>query len=102
MIPVVDVAHIEDVLLVLLAVFGLVNYVADRRHTQWDLTKTGRYTLSDRTRQILKKLDKKVTVTALYPSDPRQPGGSDRVRVEDLLKQYQSLNGRISILRRIL
>src|SRR5438876_989403 len=37
----------------LLAIFGLVNYVAYRRHTQWDLTKTGRYTLSDQTRQIL-------------------------------------------------
>src|ERR1051325_1443157 len=31
----------------LVAIFGLLNYVADRRHAQWDLTKSGRYTLSD-------------------------------------------------------
>jgi len=83
--------------LALLAIFGLVNYVAYRRHTQWDLTKTGRYTLSDQTRQILKKLDKKVTVTALYPTNPRQAGGADRGRVEDLLKQYRALNDKIDV-----
>jgi ABC-type uncharacterized transport system involved in gliding motility auxiliary subunit len=81
----------------LLAIFGLVNYVAYRRHTQWDLTKTGRYTLSDQTRQILKKLDKKITVTALYPTSARQPGGADRGRVEDLLKQYRALNDKLDI-----
>jgi ABC-type uncharacterized transport system involved in gliding motility auxiliary subunit len=73
----------------------LLNYVANRRHYEWDLTKNQRYTLSNFTKDILKKVNDKVEVTAFYPKQGQFAGM--RQKAQDLLDQYQSVNDRISV-----
>jgi ABC-type uncharacterized transport system involved in gliding motility auxiliary subunit len=73
----------------------LLNYVANRRHYEWDLTKNKRYTLSNFTKGILKKVDQKVEVTAFYPRAGTFAGM--RQQATDLLNQYESVNDRIDV-----
>ncbi|MEE9613806.1 MAG: Gldg family protein [Thermodesulfobacteriota bacterium] len=58
---------------------------------QWDLTKSGRYTLSDQTLKILKGLERDVEAVAFYRSDERT-----RQEMEDLLEIYASRSSRFS------
>lgn len=60
-----------------------VNYMFHRYHWQKDLTKNQRLTLSDRTTQILKGLNKPLQVTAFYSQV-----GRNRGTAEGLLRQY--------------
>src|SRR5439155_8260601 len=62
---------------------------------EWDLTKNQRYTLSNFTKDILKKVNDKVEVTAFYPKQGQFAGM--RQKAQDLLDQYQSVNDRISV-----
>lgn len=65
---------------------GILVFVAmiSERHT-WrvDLSETGRYTLSEQTRKILKSLDKPVNVKAFF-----QTAAPDKPRANDLLETY--------------
>lgn len=81
-----------------IGIVGLVNYIANRRHYQWDLTKNQRYTLSNFSKSILRKMNDKVEVTAFIP----KPGaftaqfGQMRQQAQDLLNQYQAVNDRVN------
>jgi ABC-type uncharacterized transport system involved in gliding motility auxiliary subunit len=82
----------------LIGVVGLVNYIANRRHYQWDLTKNQRYTLSNFSKSVVNKLADKVEVTAFIPKPGpfTQQFGQMRQQAQDLLDQYQAVNDRIN------
>lgn len=56
-------------LIIVAAILLLVNIIASRLYRRIDLTQEKRYTLSDATRQILKKLDAPVSVTLFFSKD---------------------------------
>ncbi|MCL6649228.1 MAG: GldG family protein [Chloroflexi bacterium] len=71
---------------------GLANFLATRYSTRWDLTRTGQYTLSPQTLQVLQQLKEPVKITAFYTvTDPR------RTDTEDLMKEYLVRTDKLSI-----
>ena len=73
--------------LLLLGIIGLVETISARHNARIDLTEGKRYTLSDQTKKVVRRLPKEVQVTAFFRSD--QP---DRRPAEDLLRQYADLS----------
>lgn len=90
----VPTAIIGVIVMFLLAM--AVNFIAKAIGGRWDLTENNLYTLSDGTRNILKRLDTPVTLR-YYSNDssdfmsPAELAYSKRV--EDLLKEYQKAAG---------
>src|SRR5438552_11828902 len=76
-----------------IGVVGLVNYIANRHHYQWDLTKNKRYTLSNFSRSVVNKVKEKVEVTPFIPK-PTQftpQHGQMRQPAHALYNQYQAV-----------
>jgi len=75
--------------LVMIAVFlvtiSLIAVMSIKYKMRWDLTKGGRYTLSDQTIKLLNSLKKDVTAVAFYRSDERT-----KQQMEDLLEVYSN------------
>lgn len=69
-----------------IGILALVNFLASRYLQRFDLTQSGRYSLSAQTLQILGSLQVPVHVTGYYT--PRYPQES-RQEAEDLLKEYK-------------
>lgn len=79
-------------ILALIGILVLLNFIAKKENIRWDLTKSKKYTLSDQTQEVLKRLDKEVKVTAFY-----QTGNPEKEEVENLLKEYQEKNNKIKV-----
>src|SRR3989338_4070754 len=75
--------NVAATLLLLGALFILVNYVSSRRYTRWDLTHQRLATLSEQTRQGLTGLTEPVSITVFY-----QPEHRLHWLTRDLLKEY--------------
>jgi ABC-type uncharacterized transport system involved in gliding motility auxiliary subunit len=80
-----------------IGVVGLVNYIANRHHYQWDLTKNKKYTLSNFSKSVVNKVKEKVEVTAFIPKQTQftPQYGQMRQTAQDLLNQYQAVNDRV-------
>ncbi|MGB5548342.1 MAG: Gldg family protein, partial [Polyangiales bacterium] len=83
--------------LLLTAVLGLlvvvlVNYISSRHYKRWDWTSHGLFTLSVRSQQALKELDKDVEVYVFLGRDEQ-----DFADVETLLEEYKAVTDRISV-----
>ena len=46
-------------------IFAIVGFLNNRHYERFDLTKTGKYSLSQKTKNVLKNLDKPVVITTL-------------------------------------
>ena len=70
-----------------------VNWAASQFHTRVDLTNEKRFTLSNATKKLLKKIDEPVTVDVFlkgnYPSGFRQLSSS----TNDILKEFKEVGG---------
>ena len=77
-------------MLMLLVAF---NILASRWHTRIDLTGEKRFTLSDSTEAILKRLKEPVTITVLLKGN--YPGGFKKIAssTEDLLRTFKEIAG---------
>lgn len=69
--------------LIVLAIIVLVEILLTRHHLRFDLTETERYSLAEKSRKILKDLDKEVKTIAFYGE-----GEFGRSQVEELLEEY--------------
>lgn len=69
----------------------VVALLAGRYQTRWDLTKGGTQSLSAVTLNLLKQVNKPLTMTAFLPE-----GAGERVAVRDLLNLYRRANPQIS------
>ncbi len=68
----------------------LVNYISARRYERWDLTMQGLFTLSERTTQLLKTLDRPVDVYVFLSSG--EPSFSE---LRELIERYRAGSERI-------
>ncbi len=68
-----------------LGILALVNYIGSRRYARFDWTSSGLYSLSEKTRNVLKELKSPVKVTVfMTPGTPLYP------EVDELLKRYKA------------
>ncbi len=83
-------------ILILLAILIAVNVIVSNLRARVDLTEENLYTLSDGTRNVLKQLDRKVTLKLFFSSsDPAVPVQlkSYADQVMDLLQEYRKAAG---------
>lgn len=60
-------------------------------HLRWDVTDSQIYSIGDTTKEVLKKLDKDITIYTIY-----ETGSEDRT-VTEILKRYQQENPHIKV-----
>jgi ABC-type uncharacterized transport system involved in gliding motility auxiliary subunit len=75
---------------VVLAILVAINYIAERRHTRWDLTESKQFSLSDQTRKILGGLQKPVQIKVFTRSE-------DFERFRDRLEQYEYASKQVKV-----
>lgn len=76
--------------LVVLGILVAVNYLASRRNIRWDLTAAGQYSLSEQTKQILRKLE-----APLHMRVFDRPTEFDRFR--ERLNEYEYVSDKVSV-----
>jgi ABC-2 type transport system permease protein len=78
--------------LFLAAILFMANYLAYRHYERWDWTSEGRFTLSDRSEQVLAKLDRPID---LYLFLSR--GEANFNDVKELAERYRAKSDRITV-----
>jgi len=86
--------NLVTTLLLLLALFIFVNFIASRRYARWDTSKQKITALSDQTVQTLKTLMEPVSVIVFY-----QPGHRLFELVNDLLAEYSRTSPHVRVER---
>ena len=84
-------ANTAVMIIIFITMIGVVSFFTTRYKVRWDLTKTGRYTLSIQSKKIVKSLKKDVTAIAFYRSDERT-----RQAMEDLLSEFSQISSKFS------
>ncbi len=79
-------------ILIVLAILVLVNYLGGRHHKRFDVTKSGRYTLSDQTRKLIAQLKDPLQIHYFYAQS--NPNYST---VKELLQEYIALSDKIKV-----
>ncbi len=64
-------------------IFAVVGFLNNRHYERFDLTLTGKYSLSGKTKNIIKNLEKPVIITTLF-----NPGELFYEQIVDILKEY--------------
>jgi ABC-type uncharacterized transport system involved in gliding motility auxiliary subunit len=83
-------ANTAVLVLVVVAILGAVNYLANRHSRRWDLTKNQRYSLSDQTKKVLGGLKEDVKITYFQRSTESAAG-------QDRMKEYQAASSRVKV-----
>lgn len=85
-------ARVGAAILVFLGILALLNWLGARHYRRFDWTRSGLYTLSDKTTNVLKELKAPVTVTVFMPDNvPLFP------EVQELLKRYRTASPVITV-----
>lgn len=87
-------AYVTVYILVILAVLGATNWLANRHNKSVDTTANKQFSLSDQTEKVVKNLKKDVKVT--YYDQSRNFGGSTG-GAKDLLDRYDNLSTKLSV-----
>ncbi|HQQ78451.1 MAG TPA: GldG family protein [Thermoanaerobaculia bacterium] len=75
-----------------LGILVLVNYIGSRRYARFDWTGSGLYSLSEKTRNVLRDLKAPVQVTVfMTPGTPLYP------EVDELLKRYKAASPMLTV-----
>lgn len=82
--------------LVILLILAVINFLSYRRFVRADLTEDKRYTISDSTKNVLKRLDDVVTINAYYSKEPAQVAERRR-KVRDVLDEYRAFSNKLQI-----
>ena len=87
-------ANVISMILIAIVIFVFVSYINDRHYHRFDLTASGRYTLSAKTKKILKSLDQPVFITSLLVQnqDYRFYG-----QIIDILEEYRYVTNKINV-----
>src|SRR6202035_2032701 len=83
-------AYTAVYVLIVLAVLGVLNFLANRYNKTYDTTSNKQFTLSDQTTKIAQNLKDNVTIT--YWDQPTKFEGA-----RDLLGRYQALSQKIGV-----
>jgi ABC-type uncharacterized transport system involved in gliding motility auxiliary subunit len=81
-------AKISTTIILVAAITIIVNILSENYKFRLDLTEDHEYTLSPATRNILKSLDKPVTITAYFSKDLPPNIGSISGNLKDMLIEY--------------
>jgi gliding-associated putative ABC transporter substrate-binding component GldG len=83
-------------ILVVFGIVALINFLSSRRFIRADLTAEKRYTISQSTKKVLKRLDDIVTIDAYFS---RQPARIAQLRqsVRDMLEEYRAFSKNLQI-----
>ena len=76
--------------LIIVAILGVLNFLAQRYNKSFDATANKKYTLSDQTAKVVKNLQGDLTIT--YWDRP-----SAFVGAEDLLNRYKGLSPKVKV-----
>ncbi len=82
--------------LVILLMLAVVNFLSYRRFVRADLTEDKRYTISQSTKNVLKRLDDVVTINAFYSREPAQVAERRR-KIRDVLDEYRAFSNKLQI-----
>jgi ABC-2 type transport system permease protein len=74
------------------AILFMANYLAYRHYERWDWTSEGRFTLSDRTEQVLAELDRPIDVYLFLSR-----GEANYNDVKELTERYRARSDRIKV-----
>lgn len=85
-------ANVAIASLIVLAIFAMGNYLSFRHYARWDWTSQSIFTLSDRTRAVLRELDRDVDVWLVLSAG--EPNYQD---LRELLQRYRSETQRITL-----
>lgn len=77
--------------LLFLGILGFIALIAERNPVRIDLTESGKYTLSEQTRNILKSIDKPIHVKAFCAT-----ASAEQARAQDLMDTYRYATKMIS------
>ncbi len=85
-------ANVIFMILIAIAIFVFVSYINDRHYYRCDFTASGKYSLTAKTKKILKSLDQPVFITSLLVKnqDYRFYG-----QVVDILEEYKYISDKI-------
>lgn len=83
-------AYAATYILVVLAVLGAANFLANRYNKSYDATSNKQYSLSDQTRKVVGNLDRDIKITYFDES-------TSFPRARDLLDRYQTLSPRLKV-----
>ncbi|MGB8330757.1 MAG: GldG family protein [Polyangiales bacterium] len=83
--------------LLLTAVLGivvvvLINYLSSRHYARWDWTSHGLFTLSERSRQVLRELEPEIQIYVFLGRDEK-----DFADIETLLEEYVAVSDKITV-----
>lgn len=83
-------AYLTIYLLVIMAVLGAANWLANRHNKSYDSTANKRFSLSDQTEKVVKNLKQDVKITYFDRT-------TDFTRARDLLDRYDNLSARLTV-----
>jgi ABC-type uncharacterized transport system involved in gliding motility auxiliary subunit len=81
-------AKITSTIILVTVIVIVVNILSENYNFRIDLTEGNEYTLSNATREILKNLDKPVTITAYFSKDLPANIGDVSGNLKDMLIEY--------------
>jgi ABC-type uncharacterized transport system involved in gliding motility auxiliary subunit len=85
-------ARVGAAILAFLGILLLLNWLGSRHYRRFDWTRSGLYTLSEKTKNVLKDLKTPVTVTVFMPDNvPLAP------EVQELLKRYRTASPMVTV-----
>jgi ABC-2 type transport system permease protein len=85
-------ANVAIASLIVLAIFAMGNYLSFRHYARWDWTSQSIFTLSDRTRAVMRELDRDVDVWLVLSSG--EPNYQD---LRELLQRYRAESDRVTL-----
>ncbi|MCL4541257.1 MAG: GldG family protein [Chloroflexi bacterium] len=89
-------SHAGLMTILFLGIFIVINFLAVQHNVQWDMTQSGRYTLSKATKELLAGLKQPVQIIAFYAPNP-SGGGTGETAAKQLLQRYTALSKKISV-----
>jgi len=87
-------ANVIFMILIAIAIFVFVSYINDRHYYRCDFTASGKYSLTAKTKKILKNLEQPVFITSLLvkSKDYRFYG-----QIVDILEEYKYVSSKITV-----
>lgn len=89
-------ANVAIMIVVAIAVCGIVSYINNRHYHRFDCTAAGRFSLTNKTRNILKGLEKPVMISTLFNRGDRFTAEIFE-QVSDILAEYGYQSDKLSI-----
>lgn len=83
-------------ILVVFAILAAISFLSSRRFVRADFSDDKRYTISQSTKNVLKRLDDVVTINAYFSREPAQVAQIRR-DIRDVLDEYRAISNKLQI-----